>query len=784
METDESQPLPLLPHVLPFQLQFDKPVPSEVRLAEWNPEKDLLAMVTEDSKVLLHRFNWQRLWMISPGKCVKSLCWRPDGKAIAIGLEDGTISLHDVENGKLLRSMKSHRAAVLHLNWEEEDGELTRDDSDSAFSYEDRTSRFFPLAPRVPRLPGVVSGDSNFMDEDEDMFRELLSSSYQHLNILCSAGGDGSICFSIFGIFPIAEIIIHELPIHCSVLDKQVMLQILKPSTHKIALSKDLRHLITMCAGELKHDDAESRHEHLREQSVFGLHCLVIDTSIFWRRKSELNQVAQQASNVEYLSDIVRTSFSVMHKQWSDAMHTFREKFDPLATLIVSHGLDSSPKEELLSLLGGARTSPPVHQFLVNSLGEGGLKRVTKVVCGAGKELERIVLDHVQPAVEIIGFRMGELRGISRWHGRFGAVGLDEKLIDDATEKAGMLLVQVERFIIFLTSVVEQFTHFFSWLQKCIRTLMSEPSDQIPPYNCELVVVFLRFFYDQDPVRLVLEQSASGLCVEVDQETETAQKVQGLLKLGGFTDTAYLRRTLVEEFQQMDNSIKEAFSMPPTTISKKIVCQQLLPLFPFASPISALSSNVPISVSFYKNAALDVSTCQTCSKKLMGYIGLRIPDGSLSGVSNGVVVLRGWMNEMRNGKEGSISLEASLLSWPHYYNCVDLSLYKEEQIVLTLNESTAMPESNENAQMMVVQASRLPFFPASRSAQHFWKLYELEDSVLHLQVENDKARSISHKVVPPLAVSSSRGVACVFAAKKRALVYILEEDEEDASDAD
>lgn len=32
--------------------------------------------------------------------------------------------------------------------------------------------------------------------------------------------------------------------------------------------------------------------------------------------------------------------------------------------------LDSSPQEEFLSLLGGARTSPSVHQFLVNSLGE------------------------------------------------------------------------------------------------------------------------------------------------------------------------------------------------------------------------------------------------------------------------------------------------------------------------------------------------------------------------------------------------------------------------------
>jgi len=34
-------------------------------------------------------------WFI--GKPVTSLCWRPDGKAIAVGLEDGTISLHDVE---------------------------------------------------------------------------------------------------------------------------------------------------------------------------------------------------------------------------------------------------------------------------------------------------------------------------------------------------------------------------------------------------------------------------------------------------------------------------------------------------------------------------------------------------------------------------------------------------------------------------------------------------------------------------------------------------------------
>lgn len=94
METDEGE----AEGVVAFQLQFDKPIASQVlflsklagaathrkcafsslfepfqyghlqvKIAEWNPEKDLLAMVTDDSKLLLHRFNWQRLWTISPG---------------------------------------------------------------------------------------------------------------------------------------------------------------------------------------------------------------------------------------------------------------------------------------------------------------------------------------------------------------------------------------------------------------------------------------------------------------------------------------------------------------------------------------------------------------------------------------------------------------------------------------------------------------------------------------------------------------------------------------------
>lgn len=776
METDEVQ------RVLPFQLQFDKPVASQIKIADWNPEKDLLALVTEDSKILLHRFNWQRLWTISPGRCITSLCWRPDGKAIAVGLEDGTVSLHDVENGKLLRSIKSHTAAVVCLNWEE-DGQPTGNECGNISAYKDRTSRFFPPAPRVPRMPGLVSGDAGFMDDSEDSFRELSNSSHQRFNILCSGDKGGSICFSIFGIFPIGKINIHNICVCTPLLNSQATNRLLNASIYKVALSKDLCRLIVMCSGELVEDWDEPRDEQMSGHRLLGLHCLVLDTSIFWKRKNELHQVAQQASNIEDLTEVIRASLSVMFKQWSEAMHTFHEKFNSLSSLIINHGLDSSPQEEFLSLLGGARTSPPIHQFLVNSLGEVGIKRVSKVVCSAAKELELIVLDHLQPAAEIIAFRMGELKGLSRWRARYQGIGLDETLISSATEKAGVFLVQVERYMMVLSSVIQQFTNFFSWLLKCVKLLMSEPSDQLQSFNSELVVIFLKFLYDQDPIKQLLEPCDVDHSIRINLETE--QRVRDLVQFGGFSDCQYLRRTLAKEFQHMESSFKEAFLMPFTTISEKILCEDLLPLFPFpSSPVSG-SIGVPTSISYYKDASSGaVSSYGACQQQsFTDYISFRIPDESYPDTSNCIGIVRGFMHDLSSIKKGYTSLEAVFLCVPQGYHCVDLSLYKESQIVLLLNETTTTSESCGNAHMMILQASNLPFVSVSRSTSlNYWKLHEVKDSIVYLQMENEKIRSIPHSVVSPLAVSASRGVACVFAARKRALVYILEEDEDEVSD--
>ncbi|KAJ8761689.1 hypothetical protein K2173_004465 [Erythroxylum novogranatense] len=767
METDEE------PRVLPFQVQFDKPLASQIKIAEWNPEKDLLAMVTEDSKIMLHRFNWQRLWTIAPGRCITSLCWRPDGKAIAVGLEDGTISLHDVENGKLLRSLKSHTVAVVCLNWEV-DGWPLADDPCNFRTYEDRTSRFFPHAPRSPTMPGVVSGDTGLLEDGGDSYQELSDSSCQRFNILCSGDTNGSICFSIFGVFPVGEVNVHNFCVSLPFGDKQTTYSLSNASIYKVALSKDLCRLIVTCSGKLNANMAEARENLVDQYGVNGLHNLVLDTAIFSRRKNELHQLAQQASNIEELTEVIRASLSVMCKQWSDAMHAFHDKFDSLSTLIIDHAMDTSPQEEFLSLLFGARTSPPVHQFLVNSLGEAAVKRVAKVVCGAAKELQRIVLDHLQPAAEIIGFRMGELRGLSRWRARYLAIGLDEMLINNATEKSGMMLVQVERFMRVLSSVEQQFSNFFNWLLKCIKLLMQEPSDQLLPYNSELLVIFLKFLYDQDPVKQLLEHSE--IDQDIDVGIETMQRVKDCVQFGGFSDSEYLQRTVAKEFQQMESCFKEAFRMPFATISRKILCEDLLPLFPILSS-ALMPVTVPMSISYFEDGSGSLPQASECG--FVDYICFQVPSEACAKNANFIGITRGLMHDFGSLKSGYTSLETVLLSIPPGYQCVDLSLYKDSQIVMLLNETTDSSESAGNACMMIVQASELPFTSVSRSTcLDLWNLYKLKDSVVHVQLGNEKVRNIPHSVISPLAVSASRGVACVFAARKRALVYILDEDEE------
>ena len=71
----------------------EKQVEHEVKLLEWSPTMDILAVGLFSGEVSLYRLNWQRIWTVAPPEqCFcEAVVWRPDGKNFAVGYSNGEV---------------------------------------------------------------------------------------------------------------------------------------------------------------------------------------------------------------------------------------------------------------------------------------------------------------------------------------------------------------------------------------------------------------------------------------------------------------------------------------------------------------------------------------------------------------------------------------------------------------------------------------------------------------------------------------------------------------------
>ena len=91
---------------------------AEVRLGAFCPTMDLLALVTSpDDQVCLWRLNWQKLFAFSPEAPVATLAWRPDGKILTLGHNQGVISLINVETGEAFLRSSVSEVGICCLAW-------------------------------------------------------------------------------------------------------------------------------------------------------------------------------------------------------------------------------------------------------------------------------------------------------------------------------------------------------------------------------------------------------------------------------------------------------------------------------------------------------------------------------------------------------------------------------------------------------------------------------------------------------------------------------------------
>ena len=200
----------------PFEILegFPKGCGGDVLAMEWCPTMDLIALITSDSQILVHRVTWQRLFVIScvDEQPIRCLAWRPDGKQLAAGHADGSVTLYDVEDGEQLSRQREHPSPLCLFSWVEA-APVEGGGRESPYVCS-MTSLFAPL----PQLPKLATAQQLLMEEGAPQLdvplHHLLFEAHAALgfDVAVTADTDARVHLSVHGRFSLGCLHLAELP--------------------------------------------------------------------------------------------------------------------------------------------------------------------------------------------------------------------------------------------------------------------------------------------------------------------------------------------------------------------------------------------------------------------------------------------------------------------------------------------------------------------------------------------------------------------------------------------
>jgi anaphase-promoting complex subunit 4 len=208
-----------------FTQLHDTPLTTDVALASWCPTMDLCAVVTTDGQLQIHRLNWQVLWVTSPDQLITSICWRPDGKVLAAGHTNGSMTLFNIEAGQVLLKTQLSSKPWDCLAWAEQAAPAsssTKPSSSSSaagtdseqHSYQQRFQRLFEPPPDPVPLPATPASSTTPAPDAAGSSKQGNSGGASAswppvaptLNILAGISSDGKMVMSAFGEAHLAEV--------------------------------------------------------------------------------------------------------------------------------------------------------------------------------------------------------------------------------------------------------------------------------------------------------------------------------------------------------------------------------------------------------------------------------------------------------------------------------------------------------------------------------------------------------------------------------------------------
>ena len=477
MEKEHQLP----PHKISFSHLLDRGLSSPATLAQWCPTMDLLALLTADGQLQLYRLNWQRLWSLTPEYPITCLAWRPDGKQIAIGQQNGQLLLLSTENGETLHQASIFTSPVVSLSWTHSSSTTTTTTTTTArmmTAAGDRAPRFFepPLPPLTSRPEGPILANFENYNERIGKREDMVWGDKGEpkggggLGVVAAADAQGHLALcSGEGLYLFAKI-------PCIRAERGRICSLSMPSTMTEVS-------VVWVDVDVEEEAGRAKEEEVNSSYTYNL--TVIDTS-------EVLAIAGAQRTLLTLSSLssdIMTSLKtctvvagLLCEEWAAAASQVQTFKDTLDQLLQKNGIESHAQADLLLLVTMGEYTGAMEQFLMSSLGEGGIKKIARAVDSALSHAHALLVDRMQPEMELLAFRLGEVRGLGASPFNRLLLGLRAAEVGAAERAALDVLGTLDHVRDRLTFAAAQYRTFFSWLTTALRRFPEDTVDTMMGY--------------------------------------------------------------------------------------------------------------------------------------------------------------------------------------------------------------------------------------------------------------------------------------------------------------
>lgn len=513
-QVEESSP------ALSFTVQGIKGLSGAAKLVSWCKTMDVVAIVTQENQIALHRLNWQRIWSVTETRDVTSLSWRDDGKSVVTGYADGHYAIWDIENGlnsfstvKHGTSSISSRTPISLVDWScQELKSLTRSTISKQKRYADpgraTLAPLWPLQGVDAHIGGVFS--SSTMDSDqpapssgtsgESSTTRLERTEPATLNVLTTAHVDGTIRLYALGTFEIGHIDVAKL-----LAKAQPALDFREVAILATHFSPDHSRLHVVAHMRAK-DDSVRFGEDGGEIGPDGTTALItFDTSLLQTKMSEALAVTWQSTLIQDLYYRIAAVTEKMALLWSDAITPFITKMKSFQDALSAEF--ATVEAAFLALLACGTRSTTLDTLLVVNLGSKAADNMMKKFESTCDLLEHLVNQHLRPTAERLMYRLVALNSYGMHSRAFAALGLSIEDIAAMMEVVQNIISHCANFVLHLTRSRQLYMNFLKWLY--LISFEQDDEDKPPKQSVDLYYIgqFLKGDIRADPIGQLIRGS-------------------------------------------------------------------------------------------------------------------------------------------------------------------------------------------------------------------------------------------------------------------------------------